>query len=271
MYRDKYFTVDAHCHIYPEKIAAKAVNGTDTFYGITSKRNGLVSDMLSQGDSLSIDHFVIHSVASVPKQVKSINEFISNEEKESGGRFTGLGTLHPDSLDIEGDFEHLCELSLHGVKLHPDIQNFKIDDKRCFKIYELCEKMGLPILMHTGDYRYDRSNPDRLLPVLEKFPSLTVIAAHFGGWSVWDEALKKLSGIPNLYFDTCSSFDFLSDEKIKELIYGYGCDRVLFATDYPMWNAKEELERLLSLGLTDGEYKLILGKNAARVYGIKEL
>ena len=28
------FVTDAHCHIFPEKIAARAVEGTDRFYGI---------------------------------------------------------------------------------------------------------------------------------------------------------------------------------------------------------------------------------------------
>ena len=30
--------IDAHCHIYPEKIAAKAVAGTDNFYGGTYRK-----------------------------------------------------------------------------------------------------------------------------------------------------------------------------------------------------------------------------------------
>ena len=268
MYLGKFRTVDAHCHIYPEKIAARAISGTDTFYGLHSVKNGIVSDMIKEGDSLGIDHYVVQSVASIPRQVKSINEFIAREESEHKGRLTGLGTLHPDSEDIEGDFEHLCELALHGVKLHPDIQNFRIDDKKCMKIYELCEAHDLPILMHTGDYRYDNSNPDRLVPVLKAFPKLTVVGAHLGGWSVWDEAAAKLSDYENLYVDTCSTFAFLPDERVKELILAYGVDKVMFATDYPMWDAEKELKSLTSLGFTDVEYEKLLGKNAAKVFGI---
>lgn len=268
MYAGKFRTVDAHCHIYPEKIAARAICGTDTFYGLHSLKNGIVGDMIKEGSEQGIDRFVVQSVASTPRQVKSINEFIAREEAEYKGILTGLGTLHPDSEDIEGDFEHLCELNLHGVKLHPDIQSFRIDDKKCMKIYELCQSHGLPILMHTGDYRYDNSNPERLLPVLKAFPSLTVVGAHLGGWSVWDEAAKKLSGFENLYVDTSSSFGFLTNEKMKELILAYGVDKVLFATDYPMWDAADELKRLLSLGFTDTEYEKLLGKNAAKVFGI---
>ena len=40
------YTIDAHCHIYPEKIAAKAVAGTDNFYGENSVGIGTVEDLI---------------------------------------------------------------------------------------------------------------------------------------------------------------------------------------------------------------------------------
>ena len=66
MQSGKFFTVDAHCHIYPEKIAARAIEGTDTFYGLKSLKNGIVGDMINEGAALGIDHYVVQSVASVP-------------------------------------------------------------------------------------------------------------------------------------------------------------------------------------------------------------
>ena len=215
MVKNKYMVTDAHCHIYPEKIAARAVAGTDGFYGINSRCKGTVADLLEMGDASGIDRFVVQSVATTPHQVERINEFIAEAVAEGGGRFTGLGTLHPESEDIKGDIEHIIELGLHGVKLHPDIQKFKIDDYRCLKIYELCEKFNLPILMHTGDYRYDFSNANRLLPVMEIYTGLTVIGAHFGGWSVWEEASEKLAKLPNLYVDCSSSLPFITSEVAK--------------------------------------------------------
>ena len=41
-----YAVVDAHCHVYPEKIAARAVEGTDTFYGLHSACRGTVRDLM---------------------------------------------------------------------------------------------------------------------------------------------------------------------------------------------------------------------------------
>ncbi len=265
----KYFLVDFHCHIYPEKIAEKAVEGTDTFYGLHSECKGTAADLLERGVKDGVDHFLVQSVATTPKQVASINEFIAAEVEKSNGRFTGYGTLHPDSADINADFEHLKSLGLKGVKLHPDIQRFKIDDYRCLKIYELCERDKLPILMHTGDRRFDFSNPNRMLPIMEIYTDLTVIGAHLGGWSVWDEAAEKMSNLPNFYVDSSSCFRFMSHKKAKELIRKWGAEKVLFGTDYPMRSAGSELKAIFELGLDESEYQCILNMNARKILNLE--
>ena len=263
------YVIDSHCHIYPEKIAEKAVAGTDNFYGENSVGTGTVSNLLSLGKEAGVDHFIVQSVATTPKQVKSINEFIAKEVENSGGLMTGLGTLHPDSVDIKADVKHLLELGLKGVKLHPDIQAFKIDDYRCLKIYELCEEKGLPILMHTGDNRYDYSNPNRLLPILEIYKGLTVIGAHLGGWSIWDEAVEVYRNMPNFYVDCSSSFPYLKPETAKEIIRKYGADKVLFGTDYPMWSPKREIEYFMGLSLDESEINSIMNMNAKKLFNLE--
>ncbi len=261
MIKNKYYAIDSHCHIYPEKIASRAVGGTDAFYSSVSVGNGILEDMLERADRAGIDRALVQSVATTPHQVQSINHFIADEVAKHPDRLIGFGTLHPASKDIEGDLVHLLSLGLRGVKLHPDIQDFKIDDYRALSIYEACERHGVPILFHAGDSRYDRSNPNRLVPVLRIYDRLVVIAAHFGGYSIWDQAVEALAGLPNLYVDCSSSMPYLSDEKIREYIRRYGEDRVLFGTDYPMWSVESEVERLLSLGLSEGAYRKIFSEN----------
>ena len=263
------FTIDAHCHIYPEKIAHRAVAGTDTFYGEKSLCAGTAKDLICEGQKAGIDHFIVQSVATTPHQVRSINEFIAQEVENSKGLMTGLGTLHPDSNDIEGDLRHILELGLKGVKLHPDIQAFKIDDYRLLKIYELCERDNIPILMHTGDKRFDYSNPNRLLPILKIYTSLTVVGAHLGGWSVWDEAVEAFKSLPNFYVDCSSCFPFIEAEKVKDLIKKYGAEKVLFGTDYPMWSPCQEIEAFLALGLDEFENRCILNMNAKKVFNLE--
>lgn len=261
----KYRIIDSHCHIYPDKIAQKASDATGHFYDLPASLDGKISTLLEHGERAGIEHFVVQSVATTPHQVSSINNFIAQAVAESGGRFTGLGTLHPDSADMAADVDEIISLGLKGVKLHPDIQRVQLDDPRMHKMYELCEGR-LPMLIHTGDNRYDNSNPNRLMPILEKYPRLTVIGAHFGGWSIWEEATKKLYGYRNFLVDCSSSLYAISPEKAKELILAYGVERVLFGTDYPLWTPEQEIERFMMIDLTDEQREDIFYNNAARLF-----
>ena len=135
------------------------------------------------------------------------------------------------------------------------------------RIYELCEGR-LPILIHTGDHRYDFSNPNRIIPILDIYKNLTVIGAHFGGWSIWEEATEKLSKYENFYVDCSSSLYAITSKKAKELIMAYGTNRVLFGTDYPMWDPRDEMARFLKLKLTPAEQEQIAHKTTQRLLGI---
>ena len=268
MIKEKWSVIDAHCHIYPEKIVDRAVAGTDAFYDTHAACRGISSELLEIGDRVGIDRFVVQSVATTPKQVSSINEFIAASVATAPTRFTGLGAAHPDSPSQDAVIEQILALGLHGIKIHPDIQGFAIDDPRMMRVYELCEEKHLPILMHTGDHRYDFSNPNRLLPVLKAFPKLIVIGAHFGGWSIWDDASRVLADMENLYVDCSSTFPFANNDlKLgEELIHRYGAERVMFGSDFPMWSPEAELATFMKLELTDDERRMILFDNAKKVY-----
>ena len=266
MIENKFQVIDAHCHIYPEKIVDKAVAGTDAFYSTKAACRGTAEELLEIGERVGIDRFVVHSVATTPHQVERINTFIAAEVAKAPERLTGLGAAHPDCEDQDAVIEQIKALGLHGIKIHPDIQGFAIDDPRMMRVYELCEAEGLAVLMHTGDYRYDFSNPNRLIPVLKQFKELTVIGAHMGGWSLWDKAYEALHEYPNLFVDCSSTMPFSSPETAKRLIRAYGADRVLFGTDYPMWSPVKELATFRSLGLTEEEERAILRDNAIRAF-----
>lgn len=261
--------IDTHCHIYPDKIALKAAKGIGTFYDTEMAFDGRLDTLKAVSARAHVVHSVIFSVATTPHQVHSINTFIAENVRQSGGRFTGLGTLHPDSETMEADIDELQSLGLKGVKLHPDVQQFPIDGEAGRLICALCQERGLPLLLHAGDYRYDYSNVNRLIPLLRDFPKLQMIGAHFGGWSVWAQAAEALHGFPNITVDASSTFHWVSRDTAKKLIALYGADRVLFGSDFPMWDPKDEIEYLLSLGLTDGELEHIFYKNAQRMFDIK--
>ena len=260
--------IDSHCHIYPAAIAEKAVRSVDRFYdGLPKKpHDGTTATLLSTGCAAGITHYVVHSVATTPAQVHPINRFIAESVAASGGAFIGLGAMHPDAEDPRGDMEDLVCLGLKGVKIHPDFQRFEVDSPKAFRLFELCVEYGLPVLVHTGDFRYDYSNPERTARVLKALPELRMIGAHLGGWSVWDRAERLLSDFPNLTVDTASSFYWLGKEKTLEIIRAFGTERVIFGTDYPMWPQEPELEFVRGLGLNEAETERIFWKNCAGLY-----
>ena len=89
--------INSHCHIYPEKIASKAVMGIRDFYDLDMSLNGRVDNLIEDGNKVGIIHYLVHSVATIPKQVRSINEFIAGVVNDNPDLFSGFGTLHPDS------------------------------------------------------------------------------------------------------------------------------------------------------------------------------
>ena len=124
------------------------------------------------------------------------------------------------------------------------------------------------MLIHCGDFRYNYSNPTQLKELINKFPNLTIIGAHFAGWSIWEKSTAELAGTPNLYVDLSSSLYGISPETAKELIYAYGVDKVLFGTDFPMWDSVSEMERFKKIGLTEEEEYKILYENAAKLLNL---
>lgn len=174
--------IDAHAHIFPDKIAKKATDAIGDFYGIQMTESAGTPDVLLQEGRLAgITKFVVHSTATTVKQVENINKYIVSET-EAHPEFIGFMTLHPDmdEEDMDGEIRFAISHGICGVKLHPDFQKFAIDEPRAEKIYKTLDGR-LPILFHTGDKRYNFSNPERLVKIAKKYPKQIVIGAHFGG------------------------------------------------------------------------------------------
>ena len=258
--------IDAHVHIFPEKIAEKAAESIGNYYGISMFANGTIKELISNGEKINVYKYIVHSTATKVEQVETINDFIA-ETQSNNKEFIGFGTLHPGLEDVEFEVNRIISLGLKGVKLHPDFQGFKIDDTSMIPIYRAVEGR-LPVLIHMGDEKKTSSSPERLAKVIKEFPKLMVIAAHLGGYQMWEDSIKYLVG-KNLYFDTSSSLAILDKEKVTNIIRRHGAEKVLFGTDYPMWSHEEELQRFYNLDLTDEERELILWKNASRLLNIE--
>lgn len=256
--------VDVHAHAFDEKIAIKATENLHSYYGIEPAADGRLVHLIESAKENNIDKLIVCATATKYTQVEMINNYVSSLIDENT---IGLGTLHPDFDNIEGEIERIIDLGLSGLKLHPIFQNFKIDEDKALKMFE---KVGdkLPILIHMGDKNSDFTSPERLSRVMKRFPEITFIGAHLGGYSEWESAKKYLIG-QNLYLDTSSSVRFMEPEEAREIIRLHGVDKILFGTDYPLSNHKYEIECMEKLKLTKREYEKIYWKNAYKLFKIK--
>ncbi len=257
---------DFHTHIYPERIAEKAAVSVREFYNMPSDLIGTSKELLEVGKRAGIEKFLILPVAIRPDQVKNINLFVSSEVA-AHEEYYGFGTVHAGMEGICDEVDNIKALGLRGIKMHPDTQGFSIDDERLFPMYDMIQG-DIPVIFHSGDPRYDYSHPRKIKRILEMFPRLTVIAAHFGGWSLFEEALENLKDT-DCYVDVSSSMMFQSREETMYYISQYGVDRVLFGSDYPLGNPERELQSFLQLKLSDSEREKILYRNATELLGIK--
>lgn len=255
--------IDVHSHVFPDSIAGKATESVSAFYELIRfpDRPGTVDELLRAQTEAGISLSCIHSVAVTPHTIASINRFISSSVQAHPDRLCGFAAIHPDAPDLPALVEEVREAGLKGFKIHPDMQRFALDDPKAMDMFAAIEGK-LPIIIHTGDNRFEYSRPWQMKKVLEAFPNLVCICAHLGGWSEWAEASNILSAYENAYVDTSSSLYALEKEEAAAIIRHYSRERVLFGTDFPMWNPAEEMERFLSLGLTDDEKEKILRRNA---------
>lgn len=258
--------IDFHCHVFPEAVAAKATNNVGNYYSINMQGKGLATELESFNKNFPVKGYVIHSSATTPHQVPHVNDFIADYVKKDSC-FIGLGTIHPGYENYKQEIYRIKTLGLKGIKFHPDFQGFKIDDPEMFPIYDFLASQGLPALFHVGDENTDNSTPQAMAAVLDMFPNFTVIAAHMGGFSKWDEAEKCLYG-KNVYFDTSSTVIRISHEHLRELIYEHGTDKILFGSDYPVQTTQQAYEDMQKLNLPQEDLEKILHKNAEKLLGL---
>jgi len=260
------YLIDMHCHFYPEKVSQKATDSIRDFYEIYGgTMTGTAEMLLQRGREAGIAKHVVLAVATRLEQVSHINRFIADTTLGSD-TFIGCGTVHAAMENPAEEVERILSMGLHGIKMHPDIQGFAIDDPRLMPMYEAIEGK-LPLFFHMGDRRMDFSHPARLRRILDRFPRLQVSAAHFGGYTMPDTGYELLKDT-NCVMDISSSMMFMQPGEAERYIRLFGAERLAFGTDYPLWDPVPETRRFLELKITDEEKEQIAHKTAQRFLGI---
>ena len=254
--------IDFHSHVYPPAIARKAADATCDFYDLVSPFTGTPAEKRALDGVAGISRTLILPVAVLPRLVTNANAFAAKTAREDP-HFIAFGTVHAGDENLLQTVEDFAESGLLGIKMHPDMQRFDIDDERLFPLYDAVQGK-LPVIFHSGDPRSPFSHPARIKRVMDAFPRLIVIAAHLGAWSMQNVALPLLKDKENCFVDTCSSMSHKTPEEAVRLIRAYGAERVFFGSDYPVEDPLYQIRVLDSLALTSREKELIAHENAER-------
>ena len=258
--------IDFHTHAFPDELAKKAIPKLAATGNIANVGDGTVSCLLSHMDDSGVDRAVILNIATNARQQTNVNNFAISTMLENPRLFT-VGSLHPESENIESEARRLKDAGIKGIKIHPDYINTTVDDPKLDKIYAACVENDLFVVSHSGwDFispDFIHCTPERIVRVLDRFPSLRFVAAHMGANKLWDETEKYLIGRKNLWIDTSLAAPFgLDRAKAKHMLENHDPSRILFGSDFPWFSEKDSLDYLYSLGLSESLLKKILGENA---------
>ena len=255
--------IDFHVHAFPDKIASAAISKLKkTAGGVTPVTDGTLRGAKEYLKKSGVDAGVLVPIATKPSQQSGINNWAAENICRE---LICFGSVHPDYENVEREIQRVKNHGLRGFKFHPDFQGFNIDDDKALKMYDAIGS-DYPIVFHTGDENLKFSSPERLSKVMEKFPEHKFVAAHMGGYAVWETEAKSLIG-KNVWFDTSSTMWRVKPAQMVKMIREHGADKILFGTDYPAVSLKEEAERIEKLRLTKKEKEAIFWQNAEKLLG----
>ncbi len=256
-----------------------------------------IENLRAAMDKASIEKAVILPIDSglnqdMPLSLTEKTDWHANEVSGDSDIITFVG------LDPRRGDEGLAELEravtekgCRGWKMYPP-NGFYPDNIEFYPYYELCTKLEIPIVVHSGftsrfkHIKYGR--PIYIDKVAVDFPRLRIVIAHVGVPWV-DEAITVAAKNPNVSVDVSGWQAFAS--RVPQRVYKMVSDaklmrvfpnRMLWGSDFPLFEYAMPLEQwvgffanlkipqaLLDMGypqVTKDEIEVVMWKNAARLF-----
>ncbi|MGJ9385780.1 amidohydrolase family protein [Salipaludibacillus sp. CF4.18] len=256
----------------------------------------LVNDVLIKGYS---DMAIFQPVYLKEFYKNGFSNFDANEalSKKYPNRFICNGTLDPRHgtnglKQLEKDHE---KYNWQGIKLYTadwygDSKGYKLSDLWAKKYLEKCEELGIKnIHVHKGPtitpLNRDAFDVADIDDAASCFPNLNFIVEHVGLPRLedfcWIATQEK-----NVYAGLAVAMPFIHSrpryfaEIISELLYWLDEDRILFSSDYAIWEPSWLVEKFIAMELPEdiqqetgvtfdmNVKKKILAENAASLYNI---
>ncbi len=257
--------IDMHVHMFSDRIAERALNNLARVCKTQYYTDGTVDGTSKKLHEWGVDICAALNIATKPKQQATINNWAASIQSPS---ILSFGSVHPDAPDAIAELERIKSLGLYGVKLHPDYQDFLVDDKKMYPIYDVISELGLPVTFHTGrdpvSPNLVHASPRAIATIADQFPHMKIIAAHLGGMMMFSEAEEILAG-KNIYFDTAMCSMLCPIEQFERIVNKHGAERILFASDCPWSRSCDGTEYIERTRVSSQNKDLIYYKNAVNL------
>ena len=221
------------------------------------------------------------------------NETLSKIVRLYPNKFSGFAHHSIFSEDASAELERaIKKLGLRGYKVIASSQSKSIDDKSAYPVWEMAEKLEVPVIIHFGvlgggggpSFDLRNMNPLTLWEVTKMFPRIPFVIPHFGAGYL-RELLQLCWSSPNVYIDTSGSnrwihwMPFKMDLKglFRKAIETVGPDRLIFGSDssyFPRGFSapylKEQLKACQTIELNKESIGKIFYKNAATLLKLEK-
>ena len=231
-------------------------------------------------DRCGVDRAVIVNYVSpeVIGYTEKANDFSVEFCAIAPDRLVAVGSVLPTRPDAGAEVERLVRHGIRALKLHPPHQLFSPSDyvggglPGLRAIYEACERLQVPVIVHTGTSVFPGARnrfgqPMLLDDVGIDFPRLTVVLAH-GGRPLWmDEATFLARRFPNFFLEVSGVPPLKLLEYFPRL--EALAEKALFGSDWPgpgIADIGANLSAFRSLPLSDEAKTAILSTNPERVF-----
>ncbi len=167
---------------------------------------------------------------------------------------------------------------VHGLKLHPPLQQFFPNDPIAYPLYEVFAEARLPVLFHTGHsgigagmpggggIRLKYGNPMPIDDVAVDFPDMPIILAH-PSFPWQDEAISICLHKPQVYIDLSGWSPKYFSPTLIQYANTLLKHKVLFGSDYPLITPDRWLADFEKIAIRDEVRPLILKENAMKLFG----
>ncbi len=173
----------------------------------------------------------------------------------------------------------MAEKRIVGMKIFPGHDPIYPTDPRLEPVYDLCQRAGMPVMIHTGwnskaPEVAQYNDPKYIVQVAERYPRLKIVIAHYF-WPEVDYCFEQTYGYAQIYYDTSGLADpevveATGKEKIEAVLLKTLREKprsVLFGSDYDMCSIPDHLSLVQSLPVSEEVKEGVLWRNASEVFG----